>query len=773
MLDAVARALRRSADHAKSAERGPAAILWPDQSGQWRVAAEQLRDTLPVVELGPYRPGAWIGPAYWVRCIVDGTLPIPVDGIPIVYLPGYARSDIRAVEDAHHQLKPLAELQYRGVIFSQKSGRDWTLLAFLQAAEARGGLGLEVASDEGTKAALLRAADRVLSEPVDRLRRSAPLKAKHFDALMTPDIERDVLHWLDDPAGHRAGLSAEQWASFQAQFAETFGMELDAGAVAVASALGARASQEWDRVWRAFADAPNRYPGVPDRLRSARPKPKKSQETPGLWDARGTWPQDNEEAEQVLRQRLLGLDGESPESARATIRELDAVAGERRGWVWAALGSAPLAFACEHLATLARETDSHMAPGSVGSITDAYVSGRWRADDAVMRAIAAVESVDDAAAVGVAVRTIYMPWLEVAAERLASAVRDDPGSYLSPAPLPWPSGTCVIFTDGLRFDLGLRLASVLERAGLEATVEPRLTALPSITPTAKPAVTPAVSRLRAGGVFGVGAITGGADLTADGLRREIRESGYQTLASDELGDPSGRGWGEQGDIDALGHEHQARLPALIDSEIAKLGARIRTLLAAGWKQVVVVTDHGWLYLPGGLPKAELPLHATKDGGARKGRAARLADGAVVTVQTVPWHWDPTVQIGIAPGIRVFTGSPVYEHGGISPQECVTPVVIARPRGGRGGDVTIEVAWAGLRARVAVTGTKPGWSADIRTVAGKADSTVVGGRRDLGDDGRATFPVEDDDLVGTAAFAVVVDADDSVIAEESVVIGGED
>jgi hypothetical protein len=129
--------------------------------------------------------------------------------------------------------------------------------------------------------------------------------------------------------------------------------------------------------------------------------------------------------------------------------------------------------------------------------------------------------------------------------------------------------------------------------------------------------------------------------------------------------------------------------------------------------------------------------------------------------------------GIAPGIRVFTGSPVYEHGGISPQECITPVVIARSRGGGRGDATIEVAWAGLRARVAVTDAKPGWFADIRTIAGNAESTVVGGQRALGDDGRAAFPVEDDDLVGAAAVVVVVDDEGSIIAQESVVIGGED
>ena len=40
------------------------------------------------------------------------------------------------------------------------------------------------------------------------------------------------------------------------------------------------------------------------------------------------------------------------------------------------------------------------------------------------------------------------------------------------------------------------------------------------------------------------------------------------------------------------------------------------LLEAGWTSVRIVTDHGWLYLPEGLPKVDLPKHLTLSRWAR-------------------------------------------------------------------------------------------------------------------------------------------------------------
>ncbi len=43
-------------------------------------------------------------------------------------------------------------------------------------------------------------------------------------------------------------------------------------------------------------------------------------------------------------------------------------------------------------------------------------------------------------------------------------------------------------------------------------------------------------------------------------------------------------------------------------------------------------------------------------------------------QTVPWRWDAHVRIAIALDIRCYEAGQEYEHGGLSPQECVTPLI---------------------------------------------------------------------------------------------------
>ena len=125
VLDRLVLSIERATEHAANADMRPAAVLWPDEARQWEPLIPRLRERLPVLALGTYEPASWTGPAYWLRCIVDEALPPPMDGVPVVYLPGHARSDIRAVEEAPPELKPLAELHpqseqnLRGRLFVQ------------------------------------------------------------------------------------------------------------------------------------------------------------------------------------------------------------------------------------------------------------------------------------------------------------------------------------------------------------------------------------------------------------------------------------------------------------------------------------------------------------------------------------------------------------------------------------------------------------------------------------------------------------------------------
>ena len=127
----------------------PAAVLWTDERREFERLLPRLRRTLPhVLTLGPYDPATRTGPAIWLRCVLAGRLaefPLPPGTIPVLYLPGVSRPTMRATDDCPPELRPLAELQYRGIFWSQHNGKDWTVSAFLQS--EKGGLDLRIARD--------------------------------------------------------------------------------------------------------------------------------------------------------------------------------------------------------------------------------------------------------------------------------------------------------------------------------------------------------------------------------------------------------------------------------------------------------------------------------------------------------------------------------------------------------------------------------------------------------------------------------------------------
>lgn len=667
-LDALVNALARAGDFNSNDQTPPAAILWPDKERQWEPLLPALRLRLPLLTLGSYDPAARTGPATYLRCMIAGVLDdrLPAGGFPVIYLPGFSRQDVRAVEECPSPLQPLAELQYRGAIFSHKNGRDWTIAGFLQSPD---GLGIPVGADALTREAMQRSLIKLADEPLAHLRQQAPLRASFFDALLHPDDVRRLLKWLDDPQGYPAQLTAEEWQAFCALCRDKYVLDPPAdGPLTAAGRLGDRYGA-WAAVWERYEEAPTAYPNLADLLRQAQP-----QQLSLFGEPQHTWPGYNEQQENALRTELLALRDQPAAIARQSVLDLEQQHGPRRAWVWAQLGQARLADALRPLADLAKMTGQPLGGATVAAIADAYAAWGWQVDAAVMDALAAVERAEDVAAVKAAILPLYRPWLEGAANALQMTVFPHAQQTYQAAPLlHFEAGTCVLFCDGLRLDLGQRLLADLARRGFAGEILWRLAALPPVTATAKPAVSPVAGQITGQDKHDLNpdSAASGAPVTVAVLRSLLHEAGYQVLQGDDLGNPTGRAWMEFGAIDRYGHDHGWKIAHHAIAELAGLAERVEALLRHGWQRVVVVTDHGWLLLPGGLPKADLPQHLTHK---RKGRCAVLKEGAVTDQQTVPWHWDPTVRIAVASGIRCYEAGQEYEHGGISPQECVTPVI---------------------------------------------------------------------------------------------------
>ena len=768
-LDHLVEALETASDYNKQDLAPPAAVIWPDNERQWEGLLPRLHERSPIFTLGHYAPDERTGPAYWLRCIIARTIPHPSlekNDVPILYIPGYGRGDIRAIETCPRELQPIAELQYSGVLWTQNNGRDWTISAFLQNQDE--GLGIDVAADNPTREALRRALLKLAEEPIEGLRREAPIRAPFLNGLLHPDDVKDILRWLDDPSGFKVASRPEEWAAFSAlcQSRYEFDPEQD-GPITAARLLGQR-SNAWDIAWRRFAEAPATYTAMPQLLRQARPE-----KTLPMLDPPESWPQDNEAAEASLRQALGQLASRDAETARSNISALEREHGYRRGWVWASLGQAPLANALEHLATMGKEAEQPPAGSSISEVAAAYAADGWRSDLAVLNALAAVETTEDLGALKAALGAVYRPSLEAWATSLQKAVSEGAQAqrYAATPPPEILEGTCVLFSDGLRYDVANRLRALLDESGMESSLDYGLAALPSVTGTAKPAVSPSAAAFNGGTSVGVDPVlaASGTTVRIGVLHKAIGDIGVQVLRGDELGDPIGRAWTELGTIDSYGHAHGWRVAHHIRSELPALARRINSLLEHGWERVVVVTDHGWLLLPGGLPKADLPEHLTE---VRKGRCARLKESSQTDQLVVPWHWDPSVRFALAPGIHCYESGKEYEHGGLSPQECVVPILTVTKPAAQEGNIQIEpVAWRGLRCNIKVGGAVSGMQADLRMKVGDASSSLTKGGREIGVDGTAALLVDDEDCEGQGAVVVVVDSDGIVKAQIATIVGG--
>ena len=765
VLDRLVRSLQDALDYNANAFVEPVALLWPDEAAQWQSAVRRIEDRLPVITLGEYDQDRRQGPAYWVRCVVARTINAGLpEGPPIVYLPGVRRSELRAVDSCPPELAPIAELQYRSHEFTQpKNGREWSISAFLSNRER--GLGLTIAHGTETTTALLRAIDQLLDEPMGRLYNQV-LDADFLNDLVNPDPISILLAWLDDPIEYRKRLRDAQWAAFVQQCVTDLEFRPDSeGPITAARKLGERTGG-WTQVWKRFADMPHRYPGIVERLRQAKPM-----ELPfGYSDA---WPQDNESAEDQLRARLRDFSALTAAGARKEAVRLDAEHSWRRGTVWADLGLAPLAFAVEQLALLAEHTTFEVVNGRLDALAAAYADRGWRADDAVLRALGAAPESADRASVTAAVMAMYRPWLDVSASSFQKAIGSmtEAGAYMPDPPVSSAPGGVILFVDGLRLDVAHRILDRLADTSLEVELATSLAALPTVTETSKPTLIPVpAGRLVGGPGLNAANAATGAKASIQVLRSLMADVGVQVLGLSETGDPSGIAWTEVGEVDHRGHDLGVRLVDYLDEEIDHIVRRIRELSEAGWKRIEVVTDHGWILLPANMDKTELPPVTAE---IKKGRCARLKEGATVGVPAVPWFWDKDVRIALAPGATCFEAGKQYEHGGVSPEECVVPrisIIVSTAQGAATGPEITKITWLGLLCRIEVSDVSPGTLVDLRALPADAKTSIAEVAKETSGTGKVSLLVPDEELQGQHAHLVFISADGQILAQRRVTVG---
>jgi hypothetical protein len=717
--------------------------------------------------LGPFDPGARTGPSIWLRCLVDRALSvpsIPTDRPPILYLPGVGRQNLRAGEDCPAELQPLVELMYRGALWLQKSGHDWSVTAFISSDM---GLGLDMARDSESLAALHRALPEFAEAPLSAWR-GRRLQAGDFDRLLMSDVVRDLLLWMGEPGGFRVRIGAERWGAFRNECRTRFGLDPETDDVTSAGENLGMASGAWAAVWARFEEAPHSYGRIPDLLR-------RSQPTDRLVEP-AHWPKENDVREESLRGELARLDGMSRAAACEKILDLEKAHGRRRHWVWARLNLAPLASVLEPLAVVASRAKTTPGGSTPDEIARYYVDDEWwRADVATWRALA-LSMARDERLVHEVLHQILQSWLDDAARVFQAAVESHPlPSHSRAETVAVRGGGCVMFVDGLRYDVGRVLAERLEARGCRVVVGQRWAALPTLTATGKPAVAPVADEIRGAELpadFTPRFEPGNEPADAAHVRAALVRRGYELVSDagdDAPATEESRGWIEVGDIDSLGHDLEVGLARQIDDQVDRIADRIVRLLDAGWNGVRVVTDHGWLLLPASIRKVDLPQHLTAN---RCARCASLSGDSRSPMPTAPWHWNVAERFATAPGVSCFVASRRYVHGGLSIQECLTPDLFVERSGSRdvGERATIRsVTWRGMRCFVEAEVTGSGITVDLR-LERSVGASVVKSLKPLDADGAVSLVLADDSHERADLVLVLLGSDGSVLAQKKTRVG---
>lgn len=760
----------RTIAHAYAAgdQVAPCAVLWTDPERLWEAAIPELQPMLPeLFLLGGYAPEKRTGPSLWLRCIearvVEGAP--PPGTTPILYLPGISREQLHGAEDCPQELAAMVELQYRGATWLHVNGKEWTPYGFL--VSKHGGLELDVAKDQATLDALAGALPALMAEPIAKLQ-GRRLDSEFFNGLVAPDATGLLLRWLSDPETFKQRRSDAEWKAFCQQCKTEAGFDpVKDGPLKAAGLLAARVNH-WSKVWQRFAEAPANYPGIVEWLKRAAPK------NPDIFDSAEVWPGINEFEERKLQQALESLVDRPQDEVIRRVAELEAQHAGRCAYPWQKLGLSPLATALEPLAQLAGLCQT--APGAPTPEVYAafYASDGWRVDAAALATMAACGSPEQHGAVLGTLRAVYLPWLENTARHLQKLIHDNGQSVSKKAkPIESVAGRLVVFADGLRMDVAQQLAEKLATAGIESTQDWEWSAIPSVTATAKPAASPIADAVKggdAGDEFATRLASTGQLLTQDRFVTALKERGWQFLEPDETGDPSGSAWTEAGALDKRGHTEGWKLARSVETEVRDLASRIGALLKAGWTEVIVVTDHGWLLVPNGLPKVELKAFLAE---TRWSRCAALKADAQTDALVFKWHWNPLVMMASPPGAGSFRAGIEYSHGGVSLQEMVTPVLRVKAAHPTGGSTRLlEAKWIGAKCRVSVGGHCAGVRVDVRTSQTDPKTSLLTDQhaRETTPDGKVTVFLENDADLGSKAEIILLDSSGQVIQSLSITLG---
>ena len=766
IYDKVVHALKQAENHNSNVMVKPEVILWPDPENQWIDVIEVLQESIPhLLIYGSYDPAKKQGPAIWLKCMMAKVLPEAnwdADTIPIIYLPGVAKSDLRNVENAVFNFQPLLEYQYTGTLFTQENGREWSILAFVE--NPMNGLGIKVAKDLATKEALRKTLPSIFQDG-EILANKTIIDADYLNNQLFPDIIPTILKWLCKGDVLLNTMDAGKQEVFTNLCISQYEFEPDYKNIkAIAEKLGSQ-KNAWKYVWQLYATAPHKYPEIEDLLRLAKP----ADLGIGVFALPDeSWPQVNEQREGALAQALTKAAKQDAEKALVTLHDLKNEHKGRRNWVWFELGKSPLADALHYLVHMAAKASEAFPSASVEDLKDYYTTNGFSVDQFMRKSLAAVKSEKDKNIVKSIIHLFYRPWLESITHKFQKLVEQDASIFTSQKAVK-ETESFVLFVDAFRYELAEEFFNRLAKYKMKVSLKAGWSAIPSLTPTSKPSVSPIATAVSLQSIFTEfrPQLQNGKDLLTPVFRETLNAADVKVVshANDIQGE--GKYWQEIGDIDTKGHEEQADMVKRIEELFDQVQEALDVAFEKGIKRIKIVTDHGWLLLPGGLPKTQLNAGLTE---TRWGRCALIKESATTDLLHLPWRWNPSIYIAYAPGISFFKANEEYAHGGISIHECLVPTLIVENPKVLNIEAEIKaVKWVKLKCTILTSDVPDGYLVDIRTKYNDAKTSIVLTKGKVIIGNTISLPV-DDEHEFQAATIVLLNENEIILDKKPTTVG---
>lgn len=746
----------------------PKVILWPDPEKQWLSIIDTLRAEIPAfLTFGPFLPEQNQGPAIWIKCMVNRALPEAdwaEEEIPLIYLPGIAKADFKNIEEASNFLQPLMEYQFTGNLWLQENGKEWTILAFMENEDQ--GLGLNIARDSATKYALIKSLPNYVHE--DKSYYKGQITADFLNQKLVPQVIPNLLKWMEGGDEALTALTKDELEAFKDIIRNKYELNLDYSLVVDFALNLGKQKDSWANVWQYFANAPHKYPRIIKYLDQATPTDLGT----GMFKLpEESWPSVNAKKERELENALKKLTKKTPMEAHKALNEIWEEHKIRLQWIWAEMGESPFAISLPYLQQLSELSRKTYENSSMDGLTRYYKDEGYKIDSALRNLALTGSSKEHREMVSNMTALFYSPWIEKLTLKFQELAKEDFNDIIDLEHAKViENAEFLLFVDAFRYDLAIEFCDHLPN-NFEIELNQSWSALPSLTATSKPSVSPIASMLSKDSSikeFQPNFLSG-SPCNTHYFRKELKEINVEYISStSEIVDPKTKYWMEIGDIDKKGHQEQSEMFKRIPDLLTELKETITRITDKGIKKVTIVTDHGWLLLPGGLPKVELHKDLAE---TRWGRCAEMKEGAKTDNLQLPWTWNPNKFIAYAPGISFFKKNEEYAHGGLSIHECMTPLITITTKTEIKTSKALieEYKWIGMRLQINTLGTlEKEFNLDIRTKRESPESSIIEGS--IKKDGLDWKVIVNGDYEGQAGYLVLLDPEGIIVDSKLIEIG---